>query len=822
LVPLMKRFGQLVVGLAVWVCLCGFGGNPGSGGAGGGGTNITAGAGDFSACTQTGASLNCTVVNSQGNALTSSTFGASLNLGTNTSISASNITTGVLPAANGGTGAFTPEAYGAVHNLVIAYDATMPAIPTASTTSTTPQAPASIATSQNNEFVVSIINPFATLTPPGTPTQRALTSDGGYNIYVGDQAVPTAGTTVAAQVGSSASAEYISGTIGLVPVSGQTITFGNFQHAAFTAASHTVPKPTGLAQGQFEIFCAEWFNGSNTATPPTQFAQWVIFTKFGSDNSEMQCYGHFAGASEPATYSWSQANGADGATISVWSYSNVLTVDDPFTVTANNFSAGDVGKLITAESLNETASSPVFKSPAFGSIVGYNSVHNVLVSGFSNPTGSALAGTAINGEYHYGSDDKTPLINAYNACVSAGGGQVVLANSYASSDGIPLQSTVDCDIIGTKGLMPWFYVYTAAGGSMKCGTSVSASNPICNGPFGTSIGSGIDFISDTMTNHGLNLSNAAGTVPDQNVVKIENLTLWHGAGLGIRTDGNIDGIDTINVGGIQLLRNNVLGFPRDGIRYGDAGATAQSFSINGYLLLNHVDLAGEYNINIAGNEDVQNTTLINNEVEGANLAGLKIALGTNGGSFLAEDNTVQWDDQSVAASNPEILVSGTTPGCKIEGTWIEDPHGNGAFQQTGSGSTIQGCSFVNNNGTFITTGTITLGSASHIFTKAQVNGNFGFPVPAGVFDNNVNPGKAPGISGGGALSTGSNSFSGRITGLAATSNVLTPGFTCPNAVTATFQDDTTAGGVLVTGQSATTVTFSATAADTADYTASCR
>lgn len=45
-----------------------------------GGTNITAGAGDFSACTQTGASLNCTVVNSQGNALTSSTFGSSLNL----------------------------------------------------------------------------------------------------------------------------------------------------------------------------------------------------------------------------------------------------------------------------------------------------------------------------------------------------------------------------------------------------------------------------------------------------------------------------------------------------------------------------------------------------------------------------------------------------------------------------------------------------------------------------------------------------------------------------------------------------------------------
>jgi hypothetical protein len=78
------------------------------------------------------------------------------------------------------------------------------------------------------------------------------------------------------------------------------------------------------------------------------------------------------------------------------------------------------------------------------------------------------------------------------------------------------------------------------------------------------------------------------------------------------------------------------------------------------------------------------------------------------------------------------------------------------------------------------------------------------------------------VSGGGTLSTGSNSFAGRITGLAATSNILTPGFTCPNAVTATFQDDTTAGGVLVTAQNATTVTFSATASDTADYIVSCR
>ncbi len=81
---------------------------------------------------------------------------------------------------------------------------------------------------------------------------------------------------------------------------------------------------------------------------------------------------------------------------------------------------------------------------------------------------------------------------------------------------------------------------------------------------------------------------------------------------------------------------------------------------------------------------------------------------------------------------------------------------------------------------------------------------------------------AAAISGGGALSTGSNSFAGTITGLAATGNVLTPGFTCANAVVAAFEDDTTAGGVKITARTTTTVTFSATLSDTADYIASCR
>jgi len=84
------------------------------------------------------------------------------------------------------------------------------------------------------------------------------------------------------------------------------------------------------------------------------------------------------------------------------------------------------------------------------------------------------------------------------------------------------------------------------------------------------------------------------------------------------------------------------------------------------------------------------------------------------------------------------------------------------------------------------------------------------------------PTATPVIGGGGSLATGSNSY-GRITGLAATSNVLTlPSAACPNDLTCIFQDNTTGGGIKVTSQTSTSVTFSATASDACDYVCGCR
>lgn len=83
---------------------------------------------------------------------------------------------------------------------------------------------------------------------------------------------------------------------------------------------------------------------------------------------------------------------------------------------------------------------------------------------------------------------------------------------------------------------------------------------------------------------------------------------------------------------------------------------------------------------------------------------------------------------------------------------------------------------------------------------------------------------AAGISGGGSLSTGSNSFAGTVTSSAATGNVVTPGFTCTNAMVAILGDRTTLGigGAQITAVNGTTFTFSSTLNDTVDYHVSCR
>jgi hypothetical protein len=75
----------------------------------------------------------------------------------------------------------------------------------------------------------------------------------------------------------------------------------------------------------------------------------------------------------------------------------------------------------------------------------------------------------------------------------------------------------------------------------------------------------------------------------------------------------------------------------------------------------------------------------------------------------------------------------------------------------------------------------------------------------------------PSLGGGGVLAPGSNSVAGQISGVAATGNGLTPGFTCPHDVVGGFLDPVTGAPVAITGRSKTAIIFSATAGHEVDY-----
>jgi hypothetical protein len=75
----------------------------------------------------------------------------------------------------------------------------------------------------------------------------------------------------------------------------------------------------------------------------------------------------------------------------------------------------------------------------------------------------------------------------------------------------------------------------------------------------------------------------------------------------------------------------------------------------------------------------------------------------------------------------------------------------------------------------------------------------------------------PSISGGGNLAVGSNSFSGAIGNIAATSNVLSPGFTCAHYPVMTLNDITSGAVIALTARSTTSITFAGTATHEVDY-----
>ena len=114
---------------------------------------------------------------------------------------------------------------------------------------------------------------------------------------------------------------------------------GRASAVAGNSSSLTINVPSGTASGHLMIAAIVSYNNSLTITPPSG---WTLWTPPGGQanpvsSGALQCflYYRYAGASEPASYTWNWSGGAfpDGGIVT---YAGTVTSGDPIDVSSQN------------------------------------------------------------------------------------------------------------------------------------------------------------------------------------------------------------------------------------------------------------------------------------------------------------------------------------------------------------------------------------------------------------------------------------------------------------------------------------------------------
>lgn len=732
---------------------------------------------------------------------------------TNKSISASQINSGTFPASvlpPCPTWSICPETYGAVGDAKVLVDTIpTPGVYTTGTTTTTSVVAQPIDTTTPNSVVITALlsgSPNA-ITGPGAATVRTSVTGTSslWAGWVGDQPV-AAVSQVAAQTGTVPSAATAGGASIVLHPSGGTITYSaaNSQSTP-TATANTVNVPAG-ATGDLLIGIIGIF--SFTVPSGTAVSS---FTKLGSvtvpSAANLSVYTRVRQAGD-TSFTVNSVAGT-GLFYAILDYANAAA-DTGIASLAANWSAADVGKLLCSEGYgsNDFAGQP---TDVCGTIASVTNAHLMVpsfatggVQGFIPGTRNGLANSGF--ELDYATDDcagSNPIQTAINAVVTsgtagnvnaAGGGTLLLSKGYGCSQSLTIPSNVTVNIRGTgAALTRWAY-------------SGNTSN-LPSFPYSSATGARLAFLTKSLVSPAISLSSGLHNAPYANMTQDvwSDFTVWGGAGIHWDGGGNVDGILASNVVSLTFRDMIVGNFGSNCVQFtGPTGGVASTdYNTRVQLRGDLITSCGAYGVELGpsnGGYD-QDFDFDTNDIEGHGLGGLYLPSGSTWHSLVMQgSNILQRDNASGALSVYEINIAGTLSGCFMAGNYYEkDAWTNVAHAITGAVSDPTGaCTRVGESGT-------------------------GFSIGAGItLGGSVAGAMAASIAGGGALSTGSNSFSGTITASAATGNVLTPGFTCPNVVVCAWQDDTTGGGAKTTAQTATSATFSATAADTVDYICGCR
>lgn len=728
-------------------------------------------------------------------------------------------------------------------------------------TTGTPTAP-SITTATTNEQViyVSATNASSTTSiPTGFGNKEQFIYNGTvYGIVAGDKNFAAAGATGSQAGGQTGGGtNWISCLIALTPATSIVNSGASVQHTVTPYKDLGITDPS-TATSAVEVACWSFYKGGggNPAMP----AGWTSIAMGDTSpdgNIEIKCAWHLTpsvpgtalstnqplttiaesgttvtaqtGAGGNLPTDWQVGQNVTIAGVGVGGYNGTFAITGlnyttgAFTYTAGSglgsssggtatvntpFSAADVNKIICVDN----AGFGVFYGGATrnvdlcGTITAFVDSADVTLS-FANITGANVQAK----QFRWGTDNGSPTNFLQRAIDSVGtnGGTVVFGPTYATSKGLQMPRKAPIVLMGTGAIT----------------TVQGATNFV--GAFGndlTASGGGIWWLTKSMTTPGINFgptwANQATDTAEQSYLfqsAVENMSLLAGVGYhadagGAATPSNPcgagDGIDVINWTEVLMTNNVIHGWDGHGIcSWAHNGAFNEFIS----LIQNHIYVngaAGGDGVVFEGSGITAQNYLATNIIEDNGVDG--VAVGGGGGSFetavMVLQNTIQHNNQLQSGTHYNLNY-GSASNSIVEGNWFEG----------GLGGTASNCL----NGGAGTSGV----SGGQTVGQLWIGNHYG---SGNGCDNINNPTlqislkTGTSIAGGGSLATGSNAFSGVVTSSAATGNVVTPGFTCPNAVVAALQDDTTAGGAKVTAQNATTFTFSATASDTVEYQAGCR
>lgn len=592
-----------------------------------------------------------------------------------------------------------PETYGALGNGVKSFDGAVASnntnIAVTQNSSTALNAPA-VTTHNANDWVISAFSNGVAFSAAPTLSNTRVNiafSAGSLGLLIGDQSVSSPGSVSAVTSTLNSATSSVAATVVLVPAASSSISFiGETSSSGTTNIPISLAAPGGEANGDYMVACFATIlsAGHINSLVPTNSGGWsLIYAVNSGAGANNICFGKFAGASEPATYTFANhtGNSTPGWAAVVLDYrgtSGVENMNHTLSSASASFNsamvgypicvAGEFGYSLGAAN-NLTHGQYIYPQQVCGTITAVNSSTSINTS-FNLPF--SQSGLPI----VYGADDTTALNTTFtSAPCSTTGCTVQLSEKHYIITGlvtVPQHSSIN--INGVAAAVP-----NTANNLLNV---ASGGPPVANYTGGTSI----TMLSYNNSQAALLIGNYTahdGTyTPTRSfsnfalVGGVGNYSDGGGYGNASGSGGGTDGLDIISQDSVTVFQVMVVNFSGVGV-YLDGCCTAasgQSFISNVALQSMDIEQNGGYGVQLGSqgvSVPIEAVQLFNDLIESNGSAGI-CGCGNQDLGLAVSGTTLQWDNTWTASGN-EISVIGQVAGGWAEGNYFETDTGYGSW-----------------------------------------------------------------------------------------------------------------------------------------------